>query len=362
MDSSFLGEFLILILLIFNCSRMFFLKYGKVDTLTVLAPVCVVLSVLQIIAWNADIFSIILLIISILCFFINFRALLRFVSGLYVDHYSIAFKIGALFVLVLSFIELGFLIYFKPVIIKAADYNVKENKIRIAGSFNTGFYKADTFGTSDGVVTICEPERIENYNHQIIIIIPDKRADSVGYAPYTYILAKMGYKVYIADFYSNEIKWFHSIADIRYFRKLYTIYSALKNPISFEGQKEFYSFNTMKETEAMLKFVVHNEGGLANAGEPFFIGDWMSNISLKDFAKMNEKNICGFLNLSAFEEYKTVGFGFVEQNNPLVAYKFGLKRNKNLTDIVKLAENTRAFIPVIEELESETKENINDIN
>ena len=84
---------------------MFFLRYGKVDTLTVLAPISIILCILQIVAWGLDVFIFVLLIISILDFCTNFRALLRFVSGLYVDHYSIAFKIGAFLVLILAVAE-----------------------------------------------------------------------------------------------------------------------------------------------------------------------------------------------------------------------------------------------------------------
>ena len=109
-----LGQILILSVVIINCSRIFFLKFGKIDSLTVLAPLAVILSFIQIAAWKADFFSFIILAISILNFFVNFRAFLRFISGLYVDHYSLGFKIGEIIIIILSAFELGILIYFFP--------------------------------------------------------------------------------------------------------------------------------------------------------------------------------------------------------------------------------------------------------
>ena len=168
MNSSFLGEVLILVLLVINSCRIFFLKYGKIDALTVLAPVCVILSVLQIIAWNADFFSILIFTVSAAAFFINFRALLRFASGLYVDHYSIAFKTGAALILFVSAVSLGILLYFRPVIVQPSDYKAVQSKVRLVGSFVGGFHTASAFESADGIVTVCapvpeQPVRARNY-------------------------------------------------------------------------------------------------------------------------------------------------------------------------------------------------------
>ena len=68
MSNAVVGILIILFLIILNCGRLFFLKFGRVDVLTLLAPLCVILSILQIIAWKADFFSLILLGISVFCF------------------------------------------------------------------------------------------------------------------------------------------------------------------------------------------------------------------------------------------------------------------------------------------------------
>lgn len=345
MGNSELGELLILFLLILNCSRMFFLKYGKVDSLTILAPICVILSVLQILAWNANFFSIILLIISVFAFFVNFRALLRFLSRLYVDHYSAAFKTGAMIVLILSVCEVAAIIYFFPANFNLSRRNVKKETIRLSGSFSGGFEKSGFFSISDGTVFKYEPKNktteseskadetnetetnepiaTENPAKNPIIIIPDKRADSESYEPLAILLAEKGFTVYSADFYSNDLRWFHNAADSKYLRRMFMRFDYRKNPVQFNAKKEFFSYNSGKEIEAIVKFA-ENE----NPGEKVFvISDWMSENALEDFAKQNKERVSGTMKLSEQAEYKTKGFGFVHFTEPFIEYIFAPQKN-----------------------------------
>lgn len=327
MGNSELGELLILFLLILNCSRMFFLKYGKVDSLTILAPICVILSVLQILAWNANFFSIILLIISVFAFFVNFRALLRFLSRLYVDHYSAAFKTGAMIVLILSVCEVAAIIYFFPANFNLSRRNVKKETTRLSGSFSGGFEKSGFFAISDGTVFKYELKNQtsgkENPAKNPIIIIPDKRADSESYEPLAILLAEKGFTVYSADFYSNDLRWFHNAADSKYLRRMFMRFDYRKNPVQFNAKKEFFSYNSGKEIEAVVKFA-ENE----NPDEKVFvISDWMSENALEDFAKQNKERVSGTMKLSEQAEYKTKGFGFVHFTEPFIEYIFGPQKN-----------------------------------
>ena len=81
------GEFLIFLLLLITNSRVFFVESRK-DSVVLLAPLAVLLSVFQIFSWGLDIFTGTALILSILVLFSNFHALYRYFERLYVDHYS----------------------------------------------------------------------------------------------------------------------------------------------------------------------------------------------------------------------------------------------------------------------------------
>lgn len=378
MGNSELGELLILFLLILNCSRMFFLKYGKVDSLTILAPICVILSVLQILAWNANFFSIILLIISVFAFFVNFRALLRFLSRLYVDHYSAAFKTGAMIVLILSVCEVAAIIYFFPANFNLSRRNVKKETIRLSGSFSGGFEKSGFFAISDGTVFKYEPKNktteseskadetnetetnepiaTENPAKNPIIIIPDKRADSESYEPLAILLAEKGFTVYSADFYSNDLRWFHNAADSKYLRRMFMRFDYRKNPVQFNAKKEFFSYNSGKEIEAIVKFA-ENENALQEnenpVGKVFVISDWMSENALEDFAKQNKERVSGTMKLSEQAEYKTKGFGFVHFTEPFIEYIFGSQKNPS--------ENLSENIPQTNILQDKESENATEL-
>lgn len=327
---------------------MFFLRYGKVDTLTVLAPISIILCILQIVAWGLDVFIFVLLIISILDFCTNFRALLRFVSGLYVDHYSIAFKIGAFLVLILAVAEALTILLFFPKNVKASSYDVIQTKVPLHGTFARGFEKANYFERADGVIYIFEPKKKEIDKKQSIILISDKRSDTYGYLPYIYSLSKIGYTVYSADFYAKDLTWFNSIADSRYFRKEAMLMGALSNKNQFESQKEYFNYNAMRECEAVFKFAKERDikrNAEGNFEPVILIGDWMSEIAVQDFKKLHPEEVALAFKLADYPQYKTVGYGFVNQMNPFMAHLLGQKRTKDIYAPSYLAMETVEAIP-----------------
>lgn len=324
---------------------MFFLKYGKVDTLTVLAPISIILCILQIFAWGADVFIIFLLFISIIDFITNFRALLRFASGLFVDHYSVAFKIGAVITLILALIEAVVIVLFFPKNVLPSQFDVKETKIQVRGNFARGFEPAGFFERADGTIYIFEPQKKAIDKKQSVIIIPDKRGDTLAYLPYICSLAKIGYTVYSGDFFAQDLKWFNNAADSKYFRKMMMRGNSLFQTIRFEAEKEFYNFNSTREIEALLKFVKVRETKDDQFEPVFLVGDFMSDIAVEDFAKLHTDDVCGYFKLNDFAEYKTAGYGFVEQMDPIIAYGLGQKRNFDIYVPAYLALETTESIP-----------------
>ena len=345
METPFFGEMLIISLILLNCARIFLLKFGKVDSLTILAPISVVLAVLQILAWNADIFSIFILLISILCFFTNFRAFLRFMGGLYVDHYSFAFKFGSVFLILLCLFEGAVIVKFRPVFLNKKEFNSVETKIQLSGDFSGGFEKTGDFDFPSAEIRVFSPSKEELFNGQSIILLSDKRADSAGYIPYMKMLAAKGFKVYSGDFYSRDLKWFNSFADSKIFRKFFMLASYFKNPVAFEIQKEFYSYNSGRELKAMLDFVLSEENSDSERKPVFVVGDWMSEICLDDFSKEKNADVAGVFSLSSLEEYSSKGFGFVQQTSPFVAYFLDLPREPDLENLKTIVEKTLSAIP-----------------
>ena len=70
------------------------------------------------------------------------------------------------------------------------------------------------------------------------------------------------------------------------------------------------------------------------------VTDFMADIAADDFAKKNPELIAGVLKLSNIEEYKSAGYGCIEQIDPLLAMAQGLKRDKTLKTPKLLAAKT----------------------
>ena len=346
MYNPILGEWLILSLLFLNCIRIFFIKYGKVDVLTVLAPVCVILSVLQIVAWGVYLYSAVILFISIFCFFTNFRAFLRFKAGLLVDHYSAAFKIGEVIVLLLTLGVGALLVYFRPGNTRPSDYSAEIKKIRLSGDFTGGFSESLPFQLAQGEVILVQPADERNFNGQSIIVMADKSATAAEYMPLMLNFAGKGFKVFSGEFYARDMKWCHSGADFKFFRRSMLFHDRLFDLKQFEMQKQFFTFNIEKEFGAMLKLVKDETLRDDGTFEPvYLIGDWMSGIALPEFKADNADSVSGYALLTDFEEYQTPGFGFIQSTDPLLAYKMGLEKDLNFTVARTIAEKIEKQIP-----------------
>lgn len=346
MYNPILGEWLILSLLFLNCSRIFFIKYGKVDVLTVLAPVCVILSVLQIVAWGVYLYSAVILFISIFCFFTNFRAFLRFKAGLLVDHYSAAFKVGEVMVLLLTLGVGALLVYFRPGNTRPSDYSAEIKKIRLSGDFTGGFSESLPFQLAQGEVILVQPADERNFNGQSIIVMADKSATAAEYMPLMLNFAGKGFKVFSGEFYARDMKWCHSGADFKFFRRSMLFHDRLFDLKQFEMQKQFFTFNIEKEFGAMLKLVKDETTQEDGTFEPvYLVGDWMSEIAMPEFKADNADSVSGYALLTDFEEYQTPGFGFIQSTDPLLAYKMGLEKDLNFTAARTIAEKIEKQIP-----------------
>jgi len=59
----------------------------------------------------------------------------------------------------------------------------------------------------------------------------------------------------------------------------------------------------------------------------FLVSDGMADDACRDSAKRYPGRVIGFFMLDSIPEYKTNGFGCIEQTDPFMAYLYGLKRD-----------------------------------
>ena len=197
----FYGEILIFSMLLLTNGRILFLKRAKKDAIVMLAPLALLLSILQIIAWGVDFFTICALIISVLVVLSNFHALFRYSQRLYIDHYSVLMKVWAAFTIVLAFVALSGLIIFSRVNLNTKKTNVVETKYRLDGSFKSGFYKTSLFSIPNAQITEFSENPTQTHK-KVVVVIPDKRCDTENLKPY---LVK-GQKIAV-DGYLKQDRW-----------------------------------------------------------------------------------------------------------------------------------------------------------
>ena len=239
----FSGELLIFFLLLITNLRVFFVSHVRRDPLVVLAPLVFILSILQIIACGVDVFTAFGFFLSFLVFISNFHAIFRYSEHLSIDHYSVVMKCWAAITVCLSAFAIAVLCFFAPVEHKSSKLGIEEKTIRYTGSFRTGFEPASIFDPSNVLFYYFSPaaplgeEKPEPKD--IILFIPDKRGDTYHYKPYLQLLAKEGYSVCSADFFADDLKWLHSIGDIKILRRIFCVISSYTNTQKFLSQREF---------------------------------------------------------------------------------------------------------------------------
>lgn len=334
------GDILILIMMILSNGRVLVIRKPHLDPLVMLAPLSFLLASLSLFAFSVDIFSIAILFISLLVLLSNFHALFRYGSRLVVDRYSVLMRVWAFVTTILAAGTLVTLIIFSPVTVSRRNSNIQETQHLYSGSFSSGFTPTERFSTANVFFTEFSKKETEKPK-DILLFLSDKRGDTVSYKPYIYKLAEKDYTVCSLDFYTRDMKWIHSIEDSRMMRKFGLIIRSLINPTKYESQKEFYTFNYSKELNSAVKLVLDYYG---KDSRIFVITDGMAYTAGKDMASMNSDIIKNVFDISTVSEYKTSGYGFIEQTDPLLAFVLDSKKDTDFTAAIACAEATAGFI------------------
>lgn len=366
----FYGELLIFVLLFIINLRVFFVNSVKRDPLVALAPLTFLLAIFQIFSWGVDLFTILGVVVSFLVLISNFHAIFRYTERLYVDHYSVLMKIWAIFTNILSLGAIVCLIIFAPVDLKNRPTNITEVKNRYTGNFGAGFEPAKAFNKISAVLYEYEKapelkklhddnENIENNNDSeskkseienteetpknIVLFVPDKRGDTYNYKPYLQLLASSSrdFIVLSCDFFAEDCKWFHSTADSKIVRNFAMIISSIKDPRKFAASRELYTYNICRECEQLIKMIYEKYG---NDSKIFIISDGMSNDGVADFVKKNPSIISGHFKLDSIPEYKTAGYGFIAETNPMLNAYLGFPKERKFETPKLLVEKTKEVI------------------
>ena len=332
----FYGELLVFALLFITNLRVFFVHHVRRDPLVVLAPFTFIVAILQIFAWGIDAFTVLGLVIALFVLLSNFHAIFRYMERLYIDHYSPLMRVWAAFTIIISAAALAVTVYFAPVEQNSRKSGIVENQIQYKGSFRTSFEEAGAFGKKS--LTIYEfSAETPGPQDFIVLFAPDKRADTANYKPYLQQLASWGITVISADFFADDGQWLHNIGDKKILRRVVMVIQSLINEKKFTSQKEYYSYNISQEYSVLLPLLRERFG---TDKKFFLITDFMADIAAEDLKKKNPDEIAGIFKLSSIDEYKTSGYGCIEQTDPLLALVLGFNRDSSLKTPAIMADKT----------------------
>lgn len=323
------GEILIIFLIILTSSRIFFIDNTRIDSFVLFAPLTFIISILQILNWGFNLTEQILFYASFLVFFINWRSLLRFFNHLYIDNYSITFKISSSLIIISSLMFAILLIINSPIHLNEKKYQITtETKIFTKINDNNFLAHDNSIKSKDMILKIyspdCEQGKLEN--DFIVLFIPDKRATIQAYDSYLTLLAKSGFRVYAANFgFSLSPELENTKIRLPNCWYQYNLRKTLKkNDAKARELTNLYKSVYAKEYEILSKIADQNEAHLKKF---VIVADGIPQQSLSSIQNPARK-IEGCFSLNSIDEYKTNGYGFIEQSDPITAkFVYGLKKD-----------------------------------
>ncbi|MBQ4378807.1 MAG: hypothetical protein II821_06390 [Treponema sp.] len=344
MFDCFLAQMLVLVLIFFCSARIFFLKNERIDSFAVFSPAALIISVLNFFCFDFSVPSVAVFLVALLVFFTNFRSILRLYAGLIVDHYGVVFIIFSIISLLLTLALGTLLVVLRPVKYSPSDFEIIRTQKTLTGTtqnlrIRESFLKGERFS---GNLYIYEPIVKDDINREIyaenpvLIFSPGLRATVKNYEPYLMILAQKGFKVMAADFYTKDLYLLSKDSDSALSKyiiesKTFKRFTVLCNDIAnhekiaalIEEEKPFAT----KKYSALTKLALEIFGDDTKC---FYIVDGVDFESIytviDQFNTEPYSNAKGFFSMNRVEEYKTSGYGFIEQTDVPLARLMGIER------------------------------------
>ncbi len=327
----FLGELLLLLLIIFCTSRIFFTKNASIDSAVFLSPIVFLLSILEIFVWGLNPLLLIVFFLSIVILITNGHALIRLSNRLFVDYYSPVFIVFTVIELLVALFLTACLIFFAPVNYSFKENGIKREKVLLSGTLANGLTESSTVSeklNASGILYKYEPiKNSPDADKPIVLFVSSAKAPVSMYEPYLLLLAKKDYQVFACDFYSSDARIFNSFADLPYFKRFFSLLLNFLNPKEFKKIERKEKNLIPKEYSAVTKFLLEKHG---KTKKVFFVTDKMNSDSILNVMDEFPENQSGFFSLSKISEYKSSGFGFVEQNDIILARYFKVQRDSSL--------------------------------
>lgn len=265
LSDEFLGQAAVLLLLLPVLFRPFFKKHAYADSTVTLSPLSVVLALLLIAVYGLSYVLAAITVIALSVLLINIRALQRFNSRLYVDRYSMAFRIAAVIESIVVLFALAALFVLRP-----EPAPTEPQRTLYTGSFSRGFVpKREFFRRTSLITSVYEP-RSNNAadgnntaagtagsapkKKRIAVFVPDIKNVSGDSALRLSAASMQGITVFTGDFYEPSLlkNTPNKMLFNRFHTKAFSLHRLYGNPKRFGAVKADLLVQKKAETEALL--------------------------------------------------------------------------------------------------------------
>ena len=282
--------------------------------------------------------------LSLFVFFINFRAVLRLGAKLIVDSYGIIFIIFSILSLLLIVFLSVVVIVTRPVKYSAKEFGISKKEYTLTGSLQNLSIRENHFSGErfSGDMCIYQPKIADDITKSVysenplLIFATGIRSNIINYEPYFMILAQKGYTVLAADLYTDDLHLLSKnvegdfkkrLVESKFFRRFAAIHAAASKPDEFKNIiLEEKNFST-KKYSALTKLALEIFGDETNV---FYITDGVDFDSIyaviDEFNTEPYSNAKGFFSMNRIDEYKTSGYGFIEQTDVFLSYGMKIER------------------------------------
>ena len=265
LSDEFLGQAAVLLLLLPVLFRPFFKKHAYADSTVTLSPLSVVLALLLIAVYGLSYALAAITVIALSVLLINIRALQRFNSRLYVDRYSMAFRIAAVIESIVVLFALAALFVLRP-----EPAPTEPQRTLYTGSFSRGFVpKREFFRRTSLITSLYEPRSnnaAEGNNtaagtagsapkkKRIAVFVPDIKNVGGDSALRLSAASMQGITVFTGDFYEPSLlkNTPNKMLFNRFHTKAFSLHRLYRNPKLFGAVKADLLVQKKAETEALL--------------------------------------------------------------------------------------------------------------
>ncbi|MGI5173184.1 hypothetical protein H0R92_06245 [Treponema sp. OMZ 840] len=257
----FIGQATVLLLLLPVVLRPLFKKRKHADSTVMLSPLSFVLSLLLIVVYGLSYMHILTASLSLLVLLTNVRALQRFNSQLYVDYYSLTFRIAAFFETLCILFACIILYFFHP-----AGTMTNAVKTLYTGSFNRGFsQRQEFFRPINAITTAYLPADYQSLSDAgkngftqkkpLVVFLPDTKNVSNDSSLRLSAAAEKGIPVLTGDFYKSRVpdREAHGTFLLDYFQtKAFFTRRLHKNEAAYKTLRAHLIRQKQAELEALL--------------------------------------------------------------------------------------------------------------